>query len=386
MASFADLLTTKTLAQWKASIVNVASLVGLQTENWAEGGYTRTLVALFAQLLTTAGQVVQIIAAGGLLDTAEEDWLTLLAKNVFNVDRIVATYGSAPNALTLTNAGGGIFFYEAGDIIVAHASTGKTYRNTTGGTLGAGGTLVVDLAAEEAGSDSNAGVGTITVLVTTSLGVTCTNTVALVGLDEETDPALRQRCRDSIALLALGGIKRAYEFIAKSATRDDGTAIGVTRVRVGTPPGDGTVDVFVAGAAGAVPAPDVVDIQDAFDETVTPYGFDATAISATNLSVTAPCTIWIPSALGLSDADAKQLVFDALEAYVEALPIGGVIIPPSTAGKVHWRALLAVVAGSIAGSLKAQLTTETDIDVDPDEAPVWGGLLASTTVIQVATA
>ena len=384
MATLADLLTTKTLAAWKASIVNVASLVGLATENWAEGGFTRTLLALVAQLHKTAGDVVKIIAAGGFLDTAEGEWLTLLAKNVFNVERIDATHANAPEGITLINGGGGIYTFDAGDLVVAHVSTGKTYRNTSGGSLGAGSTLKLDIAAEESGSDSNAGVGTITVLVTTYLGVTCTNAVALVGLDEETDPALRQRCRDSIALLALGGIKRAYEFIAKSAKRDDGTAIGITRVRVATPPGDGTVDVFIAGASGAVSGPDVADVQDAFDLTVTPYGFDATAVSAVNLAVAAPCTIWIPSALGLSDTEAKQAVFDALETYVETLPIGGVLIPPAGFGKVYWRALLAVVAESIDGSLKVQLSTETDISVAENEAPVWGGELADTTVVQVA--
>jgi uncharacterized phage protein gp47/JayE len=384
MASFADLLTTKTLTQWKASILNVASLVGLDTENWAEGGFTRTLVALFAQLYTTAGDVVRIIAAGGFLDTAEDVWLTLLAKNVFNVDRIVATYASAPEAITLTNAGAGVFTFEPGDLVVAHFSTGKTYRNTSGGSLGAGGTLKLDLVAEEAGSDSNAGVATITVLVTTYLGVTCTNAVALFGLDEEKDPALRQRCRDSLALLALGGIKRAYEFIAKSAKRDDGTAIGITRVRVATPPGDGTVDVFIAGPSGAVPSGDVEEVQEAFDLTVTPYGFDATAVTAATLSVVAPCTIWIPSSLGLSDTKAKQAVYDALEAYVDTLPIGGVLIPPAGFGKVYWRALLAVAAGSIPGSLQTELGSEADIDVAENEAPVWGGALADTTVVQVA--
>jgi len=384
MISFSDLLSTKTLDDWKRVIVNTATLVGLKTENWAEGGFTRTLVALFAQLYKTAGDVVRLIAASGFLDTAEGDWLTLLAKNLFNVERIEATFASAPNSLTLTNTGGGLFVLDAGDVIVAHNVTGKTYRNTTGGTLspGVGQTLVLDLVAEEAGSDSNAGIGTITTLVTTFLGVTCTNTVALAGVDEELDADLRQRCRDSLAQLALGGIKRAYEFFAKSAVREDGTAIGVTRVMVMPAPGDGTVVVFIASASGEVAAPDVAIVQADFDENVTPYGFDATATSASNVEITVPCTIWIPASLGLSEADAREAVFDALEAYVQTLPIGGVVISPDS-GKVFWRALLGVVEGSIPGMLKAVLTTETDTAIADGEVPVWAGDLTDTVVNQV---
>jgi uncharacterized phage protein gp47/JayE len=384
MISFSDLLTPKTLEDWKRSILNVATLVGLKTQNWAEGGYTRTLLALFAQLYTTAGDVVRLIAASGFLDTAEGEWLTLLAKNLFNVERIEATFAKAANGLTLTNGGGGLYVFEAGDIIVAHNVTGKTYRNTSGGTLspGIGQTLTLDLEAEEAGSDSNAGIGTVTVLVTTFLGVTCTNGVALAGLAEEADDALRQRCRDSLALLSLGGIKRAYEFIAKSAVREDETAVGVTRVKVMPAPGDGTVEIFIASASGSVAVDDVAVVQADFDELVTPYGLDATAVSATNLSVTAPCEIWIPATLGLAEADAQQAVFDALEAYVQTLPIGGIVITPAT-GKVYWRALLGIIENSIPGMLKAELTSETDTAVADGFVPVWAGDLTDTVVNQV---
>jgi len=387
MISFSDLLSTKTLDDWKRAIINTATLVGLKTENWAEGGYTRTLVALFAQLYKTVGDVVRLIAASGFLDTAEGDWLTLLAKNLFNVERIDATFAKASNGLTLTNGGGGLYIFEAGDVVVAHSSTGKTYRNTTGGTLsaGIGQTLTLDLEAEEAGTASNAGVGTITVLVTTFLGVTCTNPVALAGLDAESDEALRQRCRDSLAALSVGGIKRAYEFFAQSAERDDGTGVGITRVKVMPAAGDGTVDVFIATAAGEVPVDDVAIVQAIFDEEVTPYGFDATAITATAVPLTVPCTIWIPSSLGMSEADAREAVFDALQAYVESLPIGGVVITPAT-GKVYWRALLGVVENSIPGMLKAVLSSEVDIAIADGEVPTWAGDLTDTTVNQVVGA
>jgi hypothetical protein len=384
LISFTELLSTKTIQDWKQSIVNTATLVALKTSNWVEGGYTRTLVALFAQLYKTAGDVIKLIAASGFLDFATGAWLTLLAKQVFNVDRIVATYAAAPEAITLTNHGGGLYIFEVGDLVLANGSTNKTFRNTSAGTLspGNGQTLKLDLIAEASGSDSNSIAGSITSMVTTFTGVTCSNDVALFGLDEEKDPDLRQRCRDSLALLAIGGIKKAYEFVAKSAKRSDGSAIGVTRVRVVPPPGDNTLSVLVAGASGAVASDDVAAIQSEFDTKVTPIGFDVTASSAVNLSVTSPCTIWLPSSLAISESSARQSVFDALRVYVQALPIAGVIIPPG-AGKIYWRTTLGVVENAIPGMIKAQLTSEADTSVAGTEVPIWGGLLTDTTVIQV---
>jgi len=377
--SLSQLLQSVSLDSWKQRLVDIATDVGLQTQNWASGGYTRILVALFSQAYKTSGDVVPLIAAGGLLDWAEGPWLTLLAKQVFNVDKIEATFASAVEGITLTNTGGGFFTFDPGDIVFKHPGTGRTYHNTSGGSLPAGDTLDLDIEADEAGADSNAQPGTITVLVTTFLGVTCTNTVALVGLDEESDPDLRQRCRDSNAARSIGGVKKAYEFFAKSARSADGTWAGVTRVLVPPADGTGTGTIYIAGAGGAITAPNVAVVQGVFDAVVTPYGFTATAASAVNKEIDAPCTIWIPSSLGLDEAAAQEKVRAALQAYVQAAPIGGFIIAP-TAGRIYWRALLGVVANAIPGTLKAQLTSEADITIAANEVPIWAGLLADTTV------
>lgn len=383
-STFDELLEDISLEEWKDTIVETAESLGLDIENWSEGGFTRLMVALFGELVKPNGDVVKIQAASHVLEKAEGDWLALLAKNVFNVTKIEATYASAPDSITLTNTGGLLFAIDAGDLVVAHEDTKKTYRNTSGGTLNPLGELTLDLIAEETGSDSNAAIDKITELVTNFLGVTCTNPVALVGLDEEEDEALRERCRDAIAALSIGGVKKAYEFYAKSATREDGTSIGITRVKVGTPPGDGTVNVYIASSSGAIDPGDVDIVQALFDENVTPYGFNATAVSASNLSVSAPCTIWIPASLGMSEGDAQAAVDDALAAYTVAVAIGGVIISPAT-GKVYWRALLGIVEQSISGMLKAELDDETDLDVAVSEVPVWGGVTGEVTVNQVST-
>lgn len=382
--SLSSLLQSVGLASWKARIEQVASDVGLETENWSDVGFTRKMLAVFAVLYTSAGDLVRIIAAAGFLDHAEGAWLELLAWNVFRVEKIKATYASAVDAIKLTNTGGGLYVIEVGDLIVSHATTKKTYRNSTAGTLspGVGQILRLDLVADEAGSGSNASIGTITGLVTNQFAVTVTNEVALAGLDEESDPLLRQRCRDSNATLSIGGIRKAYEYYAKSAVDDDGVSVGVTRVKVMEAPGDGTLTVYVAGESGAMSGPAVAFVQATFDLNVTPYGFNATATSAANLSVSKPCTIWIPSSLGLTTLEAQEAVDDALAEYVGAVDIGGVLIAP-TAGRIYWRKLLGVVEDAIPGMLKAQLTSETDVTVADGEVPIWAGVSADVTVNQV---
>jgi hypothetical protein len=377
--SLSQLLQAVPLESWKQRIEDIAKGVGLKTENWAAGGFTRILIALFAPLHTTNGDAVRIIAASHFLDLAEGAWLTALAKQVYNVDRIEATYAAAPQAITLTNTGNKYFEFDPLDIVFKKPSNDRSYRNSSGGVLPPGGTLVVDVIADQPGSDSNAAVGTITELTTTLLGVTCTNTVALIGVDEQKDPELRQLCRDSVAARSIGGVKRAYFYYAKTTRRTNGTPVGVTRVRIPPAVGDGTGAVYVASASGALTSPDVDFVQASFDENVTHYGFDATAISAANKSITAPCTIWIPSSLGLTEEQAQLKVYDALSAYITGVDIGGVVIAP-TAGRIYWRKLIEIITAAVPGALKAQLTSETDIAIAGNEVPVWAGELDDTIV------
>src|SRR5690606_27186702 len=117
---------------------------------------------------------------------------------------------------------------EAGDLTFQSSASGKTYRNTEGGTLDtANPTLTLDVLAEEIGADSNAAAGEIDTLVTTLIGVTATNAAAVVGSDEEDDDDLRQRCRDALAALSPNGAAQAYSFIARSTLRSDGTPVDV---------------------------------------------------------------------------------------------------------------------------------------------------------------
>jgi phage-related baseplate assembly protein len=119
--------------------------------------------------------------------------------------------------------------------------------------------------------------------------VTVTNAAAFVGTDEETDVDLKVRCVAKLGSLSPNGARDAYNFIARSATRADGSPIGITRVRT-IPDGIGGVDVYLATPSGGVtgtsgdPLTDLGAVAAAIWETTEPLAVEATVASATKIT------------------------------------------------------------------------------------------------------
>src|SRR5690606_696186 len=103
----------------------------------------------------------------------------------------------------------------------------RRFTNLTGGTLSLGGTLDLSWEAEEPGDDYNLANGTLTVMVTPLAGVTVANPdpgtgtwITQTGADEESDPELRERCRNKWSTLGTGSTEDSYEFWAKQASNE----------------------------------------------------------------------------------------------------------------------------------------------------------------------
>jgi hypothetical protein len=134
--------------------------------------------------------------------------------------------------------------------VAQNSSDGEDVHEHDGGhALSPLGTLTLDFSADEAGSDSNAAAGEIDTLVTTMLGVTCSNdTLAALGIDEESDESLRERCRAKLGMLSPNGPARRYNAVVRDADADrrlDDHALAHHRRQH-----DGRRDVYVAGALG----------------------------------------------------------------------------------------------------------------------------------------
>ncbi len=390
MLSIEQLRKGLTFAEAKAAILAVLVTVGFVVTAWPEGGIALAIVDVLATVYSAFTLVAAAAINGGFLDTAEGAWLTYKAKSDYDVTRFPATF--VAGKIRLTNTGGGLYIIEPGDLTFAHGTTKKTYRNTSGGTLspGPGTTLDLDIIAEEVGTASNALPGTITTMVATLLEVTATNVGALVGQDEESDDSLRIRCRLSMGRLSPNGPKIAYEYYARSAVRADGSAIGVTRVRFPTPPGDGSFQIILATASGGVagdPNDDSTDlgiiVRD-IKANVLPWGVGPVLIfSAEEVEIAVTAHVYVRAAAGLSTGAVTDLAEAALAAHFPLVPIAGWNIGGTfTLPKNGIQAAIENVSAhfiNVVVSIPAGNTT-----LDGDQVPIAGA--TSIVVTQVADA
>lgn len=390
MLPFDQLIKALTQEQVKASIENMLKASGLPVTSWRhEGSVVRTIVAIVAAIFAGFTEVIAVATRSGFLDLAEGIWLTLLAYYVYGVARIEATF--AAGKVTLTNTGGGLFDMEAGDLILLCPSTRKTYTNVAAFKLNPLGKLDVDIRAVEVGAASTAPPNTITDFVTKLLGVEVTNAAPLVGLDAEADPALRERCRDSLGSLSPNGPAAAYRYWAKSAKRLDGSAVGVTRVRLLPPAGNGSLTVVVATATGPVsgkaddPATDLGAVYRTIQENAVPDGIGLVdVVSAVVRPVNVAYEAWVTTDSGMSGSEVESAVAARLTGYFPSVPIGGFVIKPAP-GKVSWRALEGQIESVSPFVIEAKVTPEVDAVMANTEVAVLGAVAPSVHLVAAAT-
>lgn len=335
-----------------SSILAVAADLDLPITAWQSGSVGREIFETIAQKIADNTQTGALAASGGLLSYSSSDWLTLLAFELYEVTRTPATSGTT--TLRMTNASGIGYTLAAGEVRAVNQITGATYTSTTGGVLAAsGGTLDVTIQADEPGTESNAATGDINALVTPLFGVTVTNPDPLVGTDEMSDADLKTLCRESLAKASPNGPKDAYAYFAKTATRSDGSNIGVTRVTVVQ--GNGTNYVYLASADGVVEASDVALVNTRIQENVVPTGFTAVVESAVSQDVTIQATVYMAQTATVTDSEAQTLILAQLLAYFATIPIGG-----NSAGSFTNVIFLEPIIGQIFEAIEGQIV-ETQI-------------------------
>lgn len=380
MALTLEKLTTPlTVDEVKTSIYQVLAAVGTNTTGWKPGAVVRTIIAAVAILVSSLSELMALIAKSGWLELAEGDWLTLVARYVFGVKRVEATF--ATGQVTLSNASGGVYPFEPGDLVVINPTKKKTYTNVTAFTLTALETgRVIDIRAVEVGADSTSSPGTITAIETPLIGVTCTNAAAVVGLDAETDPVLRTRCLEKLSSLSPNGPRDAYAFIARGATRANGELIGVTSVRVSKSSDTGIVTVTVAGPSGAIPG-DVNDpltdlgaINMQIQTSCVPDGVTCFVQSANPLTIPITYEVWAYNVASLSPAQYQTLIANKLTTFMSSQPIGGNVILPAS-GKVFKDAIWTAIGSARPEIFHVVVTAPAaDVDVADILKPILGAV------------
>lgn len=380
MTTLEELTTPLTREEIEEAIYSTLAASGVRTTSWKSGGVARTIITGTSIVLSAFSRLQALIAKGGFLELAEGDWLTLVARHVYGVERIEGTFASG--FVTLTNTGGGVYSGDAGDLVFSCSSgsaQGKTYRNTAPYSLPAFGTITIPIQAVEIGSGSTALPGQIDTLETVLLGVTVSNDLPVVGTDEETDSALRSRCRDKLGPLSPMGPRDAYASVARAAVNADGEPIGVTRVRT-IPDGYGGLTVYVATAAGGVSASDVAIIQADVRRLAEPNAVTATVASAVPRILSVVYELWVREVIGLTTSQIEDRVNAALTAFCEVMPIGGDLVDGAPLGLLHRSAIAGAIADAIGRDYLVRLEVTfpgSDESLRPDEVPVFTGATAT---------
>ncbi|WP_437567914.1 baseplate J/gp47 family protein [Sorangium sp. So ce542] len=360
--------------QVRESMYRLLAAMKLPVTSWQDGGAAKAIISVVAAIFAGFTEIIALAIRANFLDTAEGIWLTLLAYYVYGVTRIEATFASGE--VRLVNTGGGIFEFEPGEFICKHSVTGRQYTNVAFFKLEAGQTLPVAIRALEAGSRSSATPGQITELVTTMRGVTCTNPAPVVGRDGETDPELRERCRDSLGALSPNGPEAAYVYWAKSARLRNGSPVNVNRVWVSKASSVGHVTVFVASPNGAVPgtigddSTDLGAVDKAIRTRVVPNGVTCTIASAVPHPLPVTCEVWISTEANLQETEVVFAVRSRLDSYFQQIPIGGHVLRPSRLGAVFKNALIGQIESALPQIIKADVPLPTtDVTLAENEVP-----------------
>jgi hypothetical protein len=322
------LQTPLTAAQVEATILTTLTKVGVAVTNWKTSGSLRVTIAAIATVIASVTSIIAMIASAAYLDYATGVYLTWLAYYVYGVTRIDATFASG--TVTLTNGGGGSFSFAAGDVTVQNPITGATYTITQAFSLtpvGTTGATVANLSiqATASGSASTSAAGAISAIVTSILGVTCTNPAAVVGVDAESDPDLVTRCRDKLGSLSPNGPAGAYSFVAKGTTDANGINQGITRVQVSPSSHVGQVTAYLATSSGAANSTAVSLVNAAFLTLAQPLGITASGVAATEVPVSISYIALSDGTSMLSTAQLQANVATALGNLFATWPVGGKI-------------------------------------------------------------
>ena len=302
----------------------------LPVSQWQAGSTALTLLEVFADAAAELGRTVKAIAKGGFARTAVGPWLDLVALNVYNLTRNPGIVSH--RTLRITDTGGvGPVTLTAGELWVGTPG-GLRWTNTAGGSVPLNASLDLDFAAEQVGALYNVGAGAITTFFTSFPGLTVSDpggvaTITTAGQDTEGDPSLLTRCISRWPSLGVSTPNENYDLWAKTASGN------VTRTKVRpSPTVPGQVELYLAGAAGAVDGATVAAVnayvQMRLGTCISALVQSAAAVS---LNITATVYCFTGYAAAVSKAIAQNLAglvgggTDTFGELLPPVPIGGTL-------------------------------------------------------------
>jgi len=303
----------------------------LEATAWQPGSVPLSIVEMDSEAMADFSELQAKVAAGGFLTTGVDAWLDLWLEDMYGFEREPGTPTTGTIVLT-DAASAGPFVIAIGDIWVGTAD-GLRFVNTAGGTLTQGGTLSLAVQADRVGTAHNVANDDIDTMFTPLPGVTVTNPIGAsgwiieAGTNRETDEEYRARASSRWPALGIGATADGYDLWARTASA------GVTRTLVRNHPSTaGTVQIYLAGGAGAVSGA-VVTAVDEYIQPRVPLSSIAVVASASTFAYTIAGTLYVPAGYG---AAAVAIIGQNLAALngggentdgelLDGIPIGGTI-------------------------------------------------------------
>lgn len=361
-------------------LIGIAQTVGMAITSWRSGDVVRTILLTVSQKLADDTLVSVEITKSGFGDYVSDDLAPVWAKQTYNVDIVEAAPATGSSGQA-TNATLQQHDLDPGELIVAHATTGKTYRNQAAiSILASAVTGDIALAADEVGTGSDAAPGAITQIVAPAMsGVTFTNTAAVLGADRETTPALVTRSRRKLGSLSPMGPKDSYNYVATTPELSP-TSTPITRTLTVIDITTGALTVYLATADGAPVSGDVDIVQAAIESNAEPWGAEATAVGATNHPIAVTYQVWIKGS-NLTVLQIEAAIATALAVYLKTVDIGGEVIPPDS-GEVYVEALDRAIGAATPGILRIAIALPaSDVVLADNEVAVLGTVTPTITVL-----
>lgn len=249
--TLSDLLTPYTQTTLRSIQYSVLATGGFPVTSWHSTSVPYVLAEANIACVLDVANLIPQIAAGGLLDLATGDWLSLLAEQNYDVTRTPEKF--CRRIVRLTNDSGSTVAEAASSVIVATAA-GLQFLTEQSIDILAGDAAYVIVRAEIAGDSYNDATASWT-LVTSIAGVTVDElnsepAIITLGSDAESDESLRARCHEKWSALGAGANHDAYKFWIKNAP---GSPEIVTRVKVvAASPLPGQVTAYAATATGPI--------------------------------------------------------------------------------------------------------------------------------------
>lgn len=371
MSKLSDLLSKIQQSDVVTKITGTLAGFGLIPADWVTLDPELAIVnAVSATFATFWNSWAWFAINGGFLDTASGVWLTLLASNVFNVQRIAATFASG--SWTGTNStGGSLGPFGPGALLFYNLDTNVVYSNTASVTFAPGASTISIAANSVIGSAGNAAPSRVA-LLTTILGLSGSNAVAVTGLDVETDDALKSRCRLKYYSLSPNGPSQAYQYVALTPSLNGG--VSVNRVNVSPSSVNGTVLVTFASPSGPPinGSADVTAVNLALYAQVVPDTVNLTTVGALAHSIPVTWVAYYHASANIVPATELANGNAALVTAFQVFPIGGDAITPGS-GKVYFDRLVAVLGAALPKAFQITISAPSgDVAILSTEVPTLG--------------